>query len=191
MSTDIEKAPGSAFEIVSQDDMSSPAETVDFTHDLFVPENDDEVKAFDVLQRKGILPVVLGVAKSVSPDRRPAVDVARKRYPDQTVRTVVALRWAPQSDPEQGFVSKVARIELYPNDRMPPSVVYPHRIKEGRKGAVVVDWRAPDPLSDEAIRMPLDRKLLFAMSATTVKMKDNRTLEEGVLIGRPGVGVLD
>jgi hypothetical protein len=190
MSTDIEKAPGSAFEIVSQDDMSSPAETVDFTHDLFVPENDDEVKAFDVLQRRGILPVVLGVARSVSPDRRPAVDVARRRYPNGTVRTVVALRWALQDSPKGGFVSKAARVELFPNDDIPPNVLYARKITEEKKGDVV-DWRPPDPHSRELREMPLDRKLLFAMSATTVKMKDNRTLEEGVLIGRPGVGVLD
>jgi hypothetical protein len=191
MSTEIKKAPGSAFEIVSQDDTPPPTEAADYMQDLFVPENDDEVEVLDVLQRRGILPVVLGVASSVSPDRSPAVDVARKKYPNGNVRTVVALRWAPQSDPELVFVSKVARVELFPNDRIPPRVVYPHRIKEGKKGALVVDWRAPNPLSDETERMPLDRKLLFAMSATTVKMKDNRIYEEGVLIGRPGVGVLD
>ena len=189
MSADIEKRIGSEVDLVPQIEVP-PSDNVSVdAASLLVPETEEDAEAIEILQKKGILPVVFEVVEAISPERHPAIDVGRRKYSNGNTRTVTATRWAPQTSPEEKLVSKAARVELFPNDRGLPRVHYAH-FRHGSKG-VEINWKPPDPLSGEIDAMPLDRKLVVAMSSATVKIEDNRKLVNGVYVGRPGVGSVE
>jgi Ribonuclease G/E len=142
--------------------------------------------AFTRLKEKGIWNAIISAADSINSKLKPAVDYGYIEAKWGRIEEVAVIRWAPEISSDDGKISSKAIRAVLPINGTEPKIFYSsEREIDGEMRQV---WKDFELKEKELKELPLERKIQLAMLNVSARIEDNRSIRDGQLVGRPGIG---